>query len=41
MIGTSCAETDTAIVLVSLPAELVAVTTKLVDDKVTVGVPEI
>jgi hypothetical protein len=40
MIGTGCAATETVTVLVSLPAEFVAVTTKAVDDNVPVGVPE-
>jgi len=40
MIGPGCAATETVTVLVSLPAEFVAVTVNAVDDKVPVGVPE-
>jgi hypothetical protein len=40
MIGTGCAATETVTVLVSLPAELVAVITNAVDDNDPVGVPE-
>jgi hypothetical protein len=40
MIGTGCTATETVTVLVSLPAEFVAVTVNAVDDKVPVGVPE-
>lgn len=41
IIGTSWTATEMVTVLVSLPAEFVAVTTKFVDDNVAVGVPEI
>jgi hypothetical protein len=40
IIGTGCAVTETVTVLVSLPAEFVAVTTNAVGGNVAVGVPE-
>jgi hypothetical protein len=40
MIGTGCAATEMVTVLVSLPAEFVAVTVNAVDENVPVGVPE-